>query len=190
MPCAPSAPTRPCSTPARSRSGAQGRRHSGIAAILRGEPRVLSRRQRAAARAERGTRGSARRPPQGWPYTRKWLIGFKDPSGALIAMANVIFRSPRARHMARGPVHRRHPPHGTGTAQSALSALERWTRDLGARWLRLGVVKGKPARRALLGALWIRRGSRAWVESRWAHADQRRSRDGKAACFPRRSTSI
>jgi RimJ/RimL family protein N-acetyltransferase len=93
-------------------------------------------------------------PPQGWTYTRKWLIGFEDPSGALVGMANVIsdLLAPGIWHVGLFIVATR--LHGAGTAQSTLSELERWACDLGARWLRLGVVKGN--RRA--ERFWERRG--------------------------------
>src|ERR1700682_3799162 len=29
-------------------------------------------------------------PPQGWPFTKKWIIGFVDDAGSLIGMASVV----------------------------------------------------------------------------------------------------
>jgi RimJ/RimL family protein N-acetyltransferase len=81
-------------------------------------------------------------PPQGWTYTRKWLIGFEDASGALVGMANVVsdLLAPGIWHIGLFIIATR--LHGSGSAQSLFTALEHWTHYRGARWLRLGVVKG------------------------------------------------
>jgi RimJ/RimL family protein N-acetyltransferase len=80
--------------------------------------------------------------PQGWPFTKKWLIGFFDPNGSLIGMANVV-----SDLLARGVWHIglfmiATRLHGSGAAQSLYERLECWALDQGAQWLRLGVVQG------------------------------------------------
>jgi GNAT superfamily N-acetyltransferase len=93
-------------------------------------------------------------PPEGWSYTRKWLIGFEDNTGSLIAMANIVSDLLAAGIWHVGLFIVTTSRHGDGSAHSLFKALERWTRDQGARWVRLGVVKGnKRAER-----FWERRG--------------------------------
>jgi GNAT superfamily N-acetyltransferase len=83
-----------------------------------------------------------RLPPDGWAYTRKWSIGWRDASGALAAMADVVedLLAPAVWHLGlfivAGPLH------GTGVARDAYDALESWIGTRGARFLRLGVVDG------------------------------------------------
>lgn len=81
-------------------------------------------------------------PPAGWPYEKKWLLGFVAPDGALVAMSDLL-----SNLFAEGVWHVglfivATPLHGGGTAQGLYSRLESWMRDRGARWLRLGVVAG------------------------------------------------
>jgi len=80
--------------------------------------------------------------PQGWPFTKKWHVGFFDQTGSMVGMANVV-----SDLLARGVWHIglfliATRLHGSGAAQSLYERLERWTRDQGAQWLRLGVVQG------------------------------------------------
>jgi GNAT superfamily N-acetyltransferase len=81
-------------------------------------------------------------PPAGWPYTRKWSIGFVDTTGSLIGMADVVsdLLAPGVWHIGLMIVATR--IHGTGAGPSLYVQLERWARDSGAHWLRLGVVEG------------------------------------------------
>jgi hypothetical protein len=78
-------------------------------------------------------------PPAEWPQGRKWLIGF-DAEGALAGVATLIadlfvrgvwhvglFIVAEARFGAGGPLYR---------------DLETWMKAQGARWARLGVVRG------------------------------------------------
>ena len=83
-----------------------------------------------------------RLPPDDMPFTRKWLMGFRDESGALIAMADVIedLVADDVWHIGLFIVATR--LHGAGVARGFYDALERWMRSGGARWLRLGVVAG------------------------------------------------
>jgi RimJ/RimL family protein N-acetyltransferase len=80
--------------------------------------------------------------PDGWPFTKKWIIGFVDETGSLIGMANVV-----SDLLARGVWHIglfmvAIRLHGSGAAQSLYEQLERWALGPGAQWLRLGVVQG------------------------------------------------
>jgi GNAT superfamily N-acetyltransferase len=80
--------------------------------------------------------------PAGWPYTKKWSIGFIDEAGALVGMANVVsdLLAPRVWHIGLFIIAA--GLHGRGVAQALYRALERWACDRGAQWLRLGVVEG------------------------------------------------
>lgn len=82
------------------------------------------------------------RPPAGWPFARKWLLGFDDGEGSMIATADVTagLFAESVWHIALFIVAT--PFHGRGVAQSLYGALESWMRGRGARWLRLGVVAG------------------------------------------------
>jgi GNAT superfamily N-acetyltransferase len=81
-------------------------------------------------------------PPPGMPFDRKWLLGFVDADGALIAMAQVTtdFLAPDVWHIGLFIVATAR--HGTGVAAEAYGALEAWARANGAGWMRLGVVEG------------------------------------------------
>jgi GNAT superfamily N-acetyltransferase len=80
--------------------------------------------------------------PEGWPYTKKWLVGFFDDTDSLLGMANIVsdLFAPGVWHIGLLMVATR--LHGSGTAQRLYRSLERWMRDSGAIWLRLGVVRG------------------------------------------------
>lgn len=81
-------------------------------------------------------------PPAAWSFTKKWLVGYVDGAGSLVAMANVITDL-----LAQGVWHIglfivATSRHGSGDAQRLHHGLERWASGHGARWLRLGVVQG------------------------------------------------
>ncbi len=80
--------------------------------------------------------------PDGFSYTRKWVIGYADASGALVAMANVVtdLLAPRIWHIGLFMVA--NSLHGTGMAHALHQGLEDWAVGNGASWLRLGVVQG------------------------------------------------
>ena len=80
--------------------------------------------------------------PAGWSFTRKWLIGYLDSAGEMVAMANVVsdLLAPRVWHI--GFLVIATARHGTGLAQALYDGLERWAVESGAEWLRLGVVAG------------------------------------------------
>jgi GNAT superfamily N-acetyltransferase len=80
--------------------------------------------------------------PEGWSFTKKWAIGFVDESGSLVGMADIVsdLLAPHVWHIGLFIVATR--LHGAGVAQLLYASLERWARDHGAQWLRLGVVEG------------------------------------------------
>jgi GNAT superfamily N-acetyltransferase len=80
--------------------------------------------------------------PAGWPFTKKWVIGYRDESGALAAMANVVSDLLAAGVWHVGTFIVATDRHGSGDAQALYRALEAWAVENGARWMRLGVVAG------------------------------------------------
>jgi GNAT superfamily N-acetyltransferase len=103
--------------------------------------------------------------PDGWPYTRRWILGFFDEDGSLDGVADVIsdLFAPGIWHVGLFAVATR--LHGKGMAQWLYASLESWMRASGARWLRLGVVEAN-ARGA---RFWERAG---YVEVRKRHGYQ------------------
>jgi len=100
--------------------------------------------------------------PEGFSFTRKWTIGFVDETGSLIGVANVVsdLLAQGVWHIGLFIVATR--LHGTGMAQALYQQLESWSRSLGARWMRLGVVAGN----ARAERFWERR---AFAEVRKRH---------------------
>lgn len=80
--------------------------------------------------------------PEGWPYTKKWLLGFVDSSNTLIGMSNLVsdLLAPGVWHIGLFMIST--SLHGKGMAHKLYQGLEIWARDSGASWLRLGVVQG------------------------------------------------
>ena len=80
--------------------------------------------------------------PAGWSFTKKWLIGYVDADGALVAMANVVsdLLAPDVWHLGLFIVATSR--HGIGDARALYCGLEDWAAANGARWMRLGVVQG------------------------------------------------
>ena len=80
--------------------------------------------------------------PPGWSFTKKWLLGYMDAEGSLLAMANVVsdLLAPGVWHIGLFIVATAR--HGTGDAQRLYRGFEAWARSNGANWLRLGVVQG------------------------------------------------
>ena len=80
--------------------------------------------------------------PTGWSFTKKWLIGYQDPTGELAAMAHVVsdLLAPKVWHI--GFFVLATSRRGSGLAGPLYDSLEQWMRDNGAKWLRLAVVAG------------------------------------------------
>jgi Acetyltransferase (GNAT) family len=82
------------------------------------------------------------RPPSGWPFTRKWTLSFRDQSGAMVAIADVV-EDLLAEHVWHiGLYIVATSLHGSGAAREMYRHLESWMRGRGATWSRLGVVIG------------------------------------------------
>jgi GNAT superfamily N-acetyltransferase len=97
--------------------------------------------------------------PVGWPFTKKWVIGYAGDDGALLAMANVVsdLLADGVWHIGTFIVATAR--HGTGDAQRLYRGIEDWAMANGARWLRLGVVQGN----GRAERFWL---SRGFVEAR------------------------
>jgi len=81
-------------------------------------------------------------PPAEWPLKKKWIIGFRDAEGELIAMADLLedLFVAGVWHLGLFIVATR--LHGRGVGRQLYGALERWVRERGGKWCRLGVVVG------------------------------------------------
>lgn len=80
--------------------------------------------------------------PAGWPYEKRWMLGFFDDDDSMVGMASVI-----SNLFAEGIWHVglfvvATALHGRGAAQTLYAQMESWMRGNGARWVRLGVVEG------------------------------------------------
>jgi len=91
---------------------------------------------------DEAARDFAQLPPEGWAFTRKWMIGFRAVDGMLVACADLLqdLFAPGIWHVGFFAVGER--LHGTGVGAALYAHLEAWMRTQGARWLRLGVVRG------------------------------------------------
>jgi hypothetical protein len=80
--------------------------------------------------------------PVGWSFTKKWVVGYAQENGSLMALANVItdLLAPAVFHIGTFIVATAR--HGTSDAQQLYRGLEHWSVANGAAWMRLGVVKG------------------------------------------------
>lgn len=83
-------------------------------------------------------------PPAGWPFTRKWLIGYADSADRLAALANVVSDLPAPGVWHIGLFMVAQSRHGSGQAQALARGIEAWAAASGASWLRLGVVAANP----------------------------------------------
>ncbi|HEY1091977.1 MAG TPA: GNAT family N-acetyltransferase [Burkholderiaceae bacterium] len=94
------------------------------------------------------------RPPAGMPYESAQLIQFLGADVSMQAMASVVrgFFAPAVWHLGLFIVAT--SLHGSGRAQAIYAALERWMREQGAQWLRLGVIIGN----ARGEPFWLRQG--------------------------------
>ena len=80
--------------------------------------------------------------PPGWSHTKKWVIGYVDQGGSLVAMANIITDLLAVSVFHIGTFIVATERHGSGDAQVLYRGLEEWSSSNGAAWLRLGVVEG------------------------------------------------
>jgi len=79
--------------------------------------------------------------PEGWTFTKKWVMGFVDEADSMIGMADVVsdLLAQHVWHIGLFIVATR--LHGAGIAQLLYGHLERWAHGQGAQWMRLGVVE-------------------------------------------------
>ena len=84
----------------------------------------------------------ASRPPDGWAYERKWVLGFRTEDGELVGIAELLSNLfvDGVWHIGLFIVGTR--LHGTGAARVLYDGLEAWMIERGALWSRLGVVVG------------------------------------------------
>lgn len=80
--------------------------------------------------------------PADWSFTKKWVVGYAEEHGSLVAMANVITDLLAASVFQIGTFIVATDRHGTGDAQLLYRGLEDWAATNGAAWMRLGVVQG------------------------------------------------
>ena len=82
------------------------------------------------------------RPPPSVPYDKVYVLGFLDSSGQMVAMVSVLtgLLAPGVWHISLFIIAT--VLHGTGAAGLLYARLEKWAKDEGASWLRLGVVVG------------------------------------------------
>lgn len=80
--------------------------------------------------------------PAEWPFGKKWLLGFFDGGGEMVAMSGTISDLFAGGVWHIGLYIVATSMHGTGKARAMYHALESWMRSSGARWVRLGVVAG------------------------------------------------
>lgn len=80
--------------------------------------------------------------PEDMSFTKKWVIGYVDANGTLLAMVNVItdLLARSIFHIGTFIVATR--LHGSGVAQVLHRGIEEWSLANGAAWMRLGVVRG------------------------------------------------
>lgn len=99
------------------------------------------------------------RPPEGWPYSAHWSLGFVRPGqgGAApewlgVAMVDTDLLASGVWHIGLFLVAS--AEHGSGLAPQLYRGLERWAEAQGAGWMRLGVVLGN----ARAERFWSRQG--------------------------------
>jgi GNAT superfamily N-acetyltransferase len=81
-------------------------------------------------------------PPAGMTYRDRWVIGIFDERGALVGIAGVLADLIAATVWHIGLFVIASDLHGSGASARVHRHLEAWMRSHGARWIRLGVVKG------------------------------------------------
>jgi len=81
-------------------------------------------------------------PPAGWPYERKWVLGFRTGDGDLVGVADLLSNLFVDGVWHVGLFIVATALHGTGAARVLYDGLEAWMVARGAQWARLGVVVG------------------------------------------------
>jgi hypothetical protein len=81
-------------------------------------------------------------PPADMSFSERWVIGFFDEAGALAGVAGVLSDLIADSVWHVGLFIIASALHGSGASARSYRCLEEWMRAQGARWIRLGVVKG------------------------------------------------
>ena len=80
--------------------------------------------------------------PDWLTFSQKWIIGYLDETGSIVAIANIISNFLVAGVWHIGLFMVATSLYGTGQSQILYHSLESWAISNGANWLRIGVVKG------------------------------------------------
>jgi len=80
--------------------------------------------------------------PSGASFRKKWVLGYLDSTGALVAMAQIVSDLHAEGVWHIGLFQIASSRHGNGEAQTLYRGLESWAESNGAEWFRLGVVLG------------------------------------------------
>ncbi|RBP35527.1 acetyltransferase (GNAT) family protein [Roseimicrobium gellanilyticum] len=93
-------------------------------------------------------------PPAHLPYAKRWFAGLFDEHGKMVGVVSMVsdFCVAHVWHVALFMIATRFQ--GQGVARAIYEALEIWMHDSGARWIRLGVVRGN----ARAERFWTRQG--------------------------------
>ena len=103
--------------------------------------------------------------PAGWAFTKKWVVGYLDADNQVVALANVVSDLLASGVWHVGTFIVATSRHGSGDAQVLYRGVEDWARANGARWLRLGVVRGNVRAERFWEALgYVETRTRAGVE--------------------------
>ena len=103
--------------------------------------------------------------PAGWAFTKKWIVGYLDTDNQVVALANVVSDLLASGVWHIGTFIVATSRHGSGDAQVLYRGVEDWARANGARWLRLGVVRGNVRAERFWEALgYVETRTRAGVE--------------------------
>jgi GrpB-like predicted nucleotidyltransferase (UPF0157 family)/GNAT superfamily N-acetyltransferase len=113
-----------------------------LQALYAADPAYFQRVAGRPARPDEARRDFEESPPTHLGYRERWFLGVFDGAGQLQGVVDVV-----ADLCAEGVWHialvfLAQPLRGTGAAARLHAALESWAQAAGARWLRLGVVRG------------------------------------------------
>jgi RimJ/RimL family protein N-acetyltransferase len=102
-------------------------------------------------------------PPMSWPLTRKLVIAFRARDGGIVGVAEMMQDLFSKGVWNVGFFMVADALHGSRVPHALYAHLEAWMRAQGARWLRLGVVRGN------------RRAERFWEKVGYVDVAQRRN---------------
>jgi len=80
--------------------------------------------------------------PSGLSYSKKWVLGYLDSTGSLVAMAHIVSDLHASGVWHIGLFLVATTRHGNGEAKTLFQGLESWAISNGAEWFRLGVALG------------------------------------------------